>query len=245
MAQALVQRQLTNIYLGGVLGKKFGEKWRLAVASPAEALRAIDVNTRGALMRYLSTEGRAKYYKVALHKKDQLLDAEELAHRSGTNDIYVWPTIKGRNSGVGKIFAGIALIALTIAAPYIGLPTLVGSGSILGGAIGSIAIGLGTSLILGGISQLLSPHPNQQGGELNSNSFQGTIAAGQQGVPVPVVYGKALVSPIPVSIWFNAVDYNTSANAYIGTLEAVSLPGGGMQYVQVQFTPVVNDSGGN
>jgi predicted phage tail protein len=246
MVKASTQRQLTTIHLGGALGKRFGEIWRLRVSSPAEALRAIDTNTRGAFLAYLGGAGKAKYYKVALGRKDQLLGAEEVGHRSGTVDIYVWPTIKARNSGVGKIIAGIALLALVIWNPA-GLFYVAANATTAGGltVLGDVTVAVGTSLLLGGISQLLAPHPNQNQGELNSNNFQGTIAAGQQGGSVPVVYGKALVSPIPVSIWFNAVDWNTTANAYVGTLQITDLPGGGTEYVQVPtVTPTVNAAGG-
>ena len=237
MAQ-VPQRQLTNIYLGGVLGKKFGTKWSLCVGTPAEALRAIDVNTKGAFLQYLNQQGKAKYYKVALGRKDQLLDAEELVHPSGANDIYIWPTIRGKNSGAAKIIIGVVLVAAVIAtaggafgaaaAAYVAH----GTGLVIAG----IVAGIGTSLILGGISQLLAPS-QKNNGQYNSNVFQGSIAAGEQGGSVPVVYGKALVAPTPISVWFNNVDYNITQNAYVGTLQVAQLPGGGYEYIPAN--PVV------
>lgn len=232
---------MTNVYLGGALGQAIGPTWRLSVSSPADAIRAINANTRGALTRYLSKEGRDGQYQIALDRPDQVLDHTELANPSGDLDIHILPVAQGANSGVGKIIAGVGLIALTLLAPEIGLPVLVGNGAVLGGAIGTVALGIGTSLILGGISQLLAPSRQTQDGLLNSNSFQGSITAAGQGIPVPVVYGTALVSPIPISIWFTAIDYNTTQNAYVGSLQAESLPGGGMQYISVDSSAVVND----
>jgi predicted phage tail protein len=239
------QRQLTNIYLGGVLGQKFGEKWRLAVSSPAEAIQAINVNTRGKLIEYLGLEGKSSYYQIALDRKDQFIEASELRNRSGSCDIYILPAIQGQSSGWGKILIGAVLIAAVVVSQQY---ELLGYTAGVNGAAGTtaawatttygIVAAVGTSLLLGGISQLLAPHKNQQG-ELNSNSFQGTIAAAQQGGPVPVCYGKALISPSPISIWFTAVDWNTTANAYVGTLQAVNLPGGGTEYISVAPSPVV------
>ena len=51
---------LTTIHLVGSLGERFGKTWHLDVKSPAEAIRAIDVNTRGALAAYLRGPGRER-----------------------------------------------------------------------------------------------------------------------------------------------------------------------------------------
>lgn len=228
--------------------------WRLNVASPAEALRAIDANTKGRLFRYLGTEGRTRHYKVALQRTDQLLEPTELIHPSGTSDIYFWPATKGRSSGSAKLIAGIALLAIVTIVTYGGGTAFYAAGTAAtatsagtaGGLtlIGTIAVGIGTSLVLGGISQLLSPNQKNNEGQLNSNNFQGTVAGAPQGGPVPVCYGKALVAPTVISIWFQAVDYNTTQGQYVGTLQVTDLPGGGTQYNQVAITPVVNDASG-
>lgn len=224
------QRYLTTIYLGGKLGKMFGEKWELMISSPAEAIRAIDINLKGKLREYLSTKGRDKYYKISLRDKEHLLEGEELTIPSGKSDIYLWPTVKGRSSGITKIILGIALLALVFFAPVLGLTWLsTGAGAAAHLTLfGQIVVGFGTALVLGGLAQLLAPH-QKDNGQLESNVFQGTIAAGQQGGCVPVLYGRALVSPIPISIWFNNVDYNTTANAYLGTIQLTQLPGGGQE----------------
>lgn len=237
----MATRQLTNIYLGGALGKRFGEKWTLAVSSPAEAIKAIDINLKGGLSRYLYTEGKNRYYKVALQRRDSLIGREELRNRSGNSDIYILPTVKGSNSGVGKIIVGVVLI---VAAVLVTIGTF-GTASPLVLAAADAAFGIGTSLVLGGISQLLAPHATNNQGELNSNSFAGAVAAGAQGGCVPIVYGKALVSPITISVWFNNIDYNTTNNTYVGGTTVAQLPGGGYQYAPNPGLGVTIDNEGD
>lgn len=242
-----MERKLTNIYLGGALGKRFGEKWSLAVNSPAEAIKAIDINLKGSLKKYLYTEGKNRYYKVALQRRNCLIGRDELRNRSGTSDIYILPTVKGANSGLGKIIVGVVLIAAAIVTQqYELLGPLISSGApTLAGYVVGAAFSIGLSLTLGGISQLLAPHATNNQGELNSNSFQGAVAAGAQGGCVPVVYGKALVNPITISVWFNNIDYNTTNNTYVGGTTVAQLPGGGYQYAPNPGLGVTIDNEGD
>lgn len=242
------ERRLTTIHLGGKLGKLFGETWRLAVTSPADAIRAIDINLKGKLMAYLVRAGHQKYYKVSLKDRGNLLDGSELGHRSGNSDIYIWPTVRNRSSGAAKLIAGIVILAIVtivtlgVGGAASGAFYTAGTAATVGGAaatagsltlLGTVAVGLATSLILGGIAQLLAPNPNDNnGGGLGSNVFQGTIEGGAQGGCVPIVYGTALVSaPLPISLWFENVDWSTTQNAYVGATTIADLPGGGHEVI--------------
>lgn len=248
------QRQPITIHLGGKLGQLFGKIWKLAVSSPAEAFFAINANTKGEFRRYLTTQGKAKYYKVAVGNKKNLLDGGELANRSGTGDIYFWPTVKG-SGATARIIIGVVIIAVVsyftlgagsaASSAFFTAPTAAAGGAAATAGsltfLGSLSLSIGMSLVLGGISQLLAPNPNDRGGQLNSNVFQGSIGGAQQGGCVPVVYGRALVAPTPISIWFANVDYSTTQNAYVNAVQLLQLPGGGYEYVSV--TPIANDPG--
>lgn len=184
---------LTTIHLGGKLGQLFGKRWDLMVASPAEAIRAIDVNLKGELRKYLLKQGSKKFYKVGVGKKDSLIDEKELTHRSGNSPIYIAPVVSGKKAGL-KIVAGVIL--MVIGAVY-QQPWL---------------INLGASLTLGGVVQLLTPTPNfnnnAQGDSRGDGStfFQGGSTAISQGGAVGLVYGRALVTPMPISISTNNTD---------------------------------------
>lgn len=220
---------LTTIHLGGKLGQLFGKRWDLMVASPAEAIRAIDVNLKGKLRQYLAKEGAKKFYKVAVGKKDVLLDKGELNNRSGHSPIYIMPAAKGANSGGAKIFAGIALIALAVVS---GGTSLAATG-FLGGFASTAAL-VGASLVLGGITQMLTPSPNfnqnAEGDSRSSNLFNGNASAISQGGSVGLVYGRALVSPMPVSISFDNKDQTIPEAIDIGGFDTEET-NGLVQYV--------------
>lgn len=236
-----MERKLTNIYLMGELAELFGKEWRLAVTSPAEAIRAIDINTKGKLSKYFFKEGAQKYYKVCLQDEDKSIGVNELTHKSGHCDIYIVPTVAGQNSGAAKIIIGAVLVIATIVAIIVFPPA---AGSLLFYADG-VALGIGTSLIMGGIAQLLAPHQNQdQNDQINSDSFAGSIGSVQQGIAVPIAYGKCLASPSTISVWFNCVDYDTSVGNFVGAVELAGIPGGGTEFTPSSSNPVVGGAGG-
>jgi len=228
--------ELTTVYLVGALGRAMGcHVWKLDVKSTSEAIRAININTRGKLEQYLAGPAREQCYQIALQKRTNVIDPKEMSHRSGRGDIYIMPTIQGRNSGVGKIITGVALVALALVSQQYELLPYAWSavGTTAWATAGTIAIGFGASLILGGITQLLTPTPQgpSAAGEdpKSSTFFQGNATSVVQGGCVPLVYGRALVSPIPISITLENSDVPTTDAGYTGTVTTTNLNGGGVQ----------------
>lgn len=223
---------LTNVYLHGRLGKLYGREWRLDVRSPAEAIRAIDVNLKGLLRDHLSKEGTKKFYKVCLGNLDNALDKSELTTNSGRVDIHIAPVPKGRKSGGAKILAAIAIVVAT----YFGGPAL---GLKAGSMFYTVAYTTAASLAIGGIVQLLTPTPSfnndSDGDGRGSSLFQGNSVVTTQGSTVGLVYGRMMVTPMPVSVAFDNYDqaasannftvggYETRYNAETGLLEQVPL----------------------
>ena len=61
----MLNKPLVNVYTEGSLGKYLGNiHWKFAVSNPCEALRAININTKGKLNEYLIGKGKNKYYKI-------------------------------------------------------------------------------------------------------------------------------------------------------------------------------------
>ena len=189
------------VHLGGRLGTLFGRMWSLNVNSVAEAIHAININTKGALHQYLAKDNGQRKYVVSLQKKDNSIGEEELKNRIGHSDIYIYPSVRGRSDGF-KIILGAALILVGLFVPGLGL-------------YGVALIGFGASLVLGGITQWLTPTPKQYQ-QNQSYDFQGNATTVNQGGCVPVVYGRYLVAPLPISIAFNGQAGNS-----------VSVSGGG------------------
>jgi predicted phage tail protein len=203
-----MEQKLTKVFLHGRLGKLYGKEWNLAVKSPAEALRAINSNVNGKLREQLQKEGTKKFYKICLGNTENALDKNEATNPSGNTDIHIVPVIKGNKSGIGKILAAIALVIITYYTFGIGA----GEGAIgLFGMSASqtafIGYAMAASLLLGGITQLLTPTPNfnlnSEGDGRGSNIFQGNSNIVSQGSTVGLVYGRMLVTPMPISISFD------------------------------------------
>ena len=195
---------LRKIKLYGQLAKFIGRRVLEAdVATAAEAVRMLVANFPG-----LEQHMAEQYYRVTVGTYDLGLD--EIHDPAGQQDIKIVPVVAGAGGSVGKILAGVALVALAIAVPYIaGAAVWAGSLSYAAGsALISLApvIGaLGASLALGGIAQLISPVPKvpQGGGSDNdprkTYNFSGIQQTSRQGVPVPCVYGLTLVGSVVIS----------------------------------------------
>jgi predicted phage tail protein len=118
------------------------------------------------------------------------------------------PVVAGAGA-VGRILAGIAIIAFAIVTAGAGLIAGLGLGF---GASTAISIGLvGLSLVVGGVAQLLTPTPKVPQGADNqddprkSYSFSGIQNTSRQGVPVPIVYGETLVGSVVISAGIDTV----------------------------------------
>jgi predicted phage tail protein len=147
-----------------------------------------------------------QHYRVSVG--DRELGEDELRDPAGVLEtIKIVPVIAGAGA-VGRIIAGVALVAASFFIP--------GSIAIFGTALSTIAFGIGASLVLGGVAQLLTPVPtisspgttgNQGGGstaetELDpqkSYSFSGIQNTSSQGTPVPIIYGETIVGSVVIS----------------------------------------------
>jgi len=201
---------LRKIKLYGQLAKFIGSRVLEAdVATAAEAVRMLAANFPG-LEKHMADQ----HYRVTVGSYDLTLD--EIHDPAGQQDIMIVPVIAGAGA-VGRIVAGIALVAFAIAFAPIGAGFL-GAGAALGGtaftlgAAASVAIGsIGASLVLGGVAQLLSPVPTIPQGAGSDNdprktfNFSGIQQTSRQGVPVPCVYGLTLVGSVVISAGVDTV----------------------------------------
>ena len=142
-----------------------------------------------------------KYYQVLLGQENVNID--ELHFPIGKSDIKFVPVISG-SGGIGKALFGGALIALSFGA-FGAFGALSLKGCFAAAGFGAkAAFGIGASLVLGGVSDMLFPTPkmpqfsSEQDPRL-SFSFNGTQQTSRAGTPVPLVYGEIFTGSVVIS----------------------------------------------
>ena len=195
---------LRTIRIYGRLAKFLKRRtFEAEVSSAAEAVRFLLAN-----FPQLEKHMTEQHYRVSVGSYD--LTVDELHDPAGQQEIKIVPVVAGAGA-VGRIIAGVALIGLSIltAGATIGL---LGLAAPL--AISPILVGIGASLVLGGVAQLLTPVPQTVGlGSTNdtvkdprkSYSFSGIQNTSRQGLPVPIVYGETLVGSVVISAGVDTV----------------------------------------
>lgn len=175
---------LRTIRLYGKLGATYGRVHRLAVASTAEAVRALSVMIPGFERELMTSRDRGVRYACFLGKAN--IGADQLHMSAGAEDIRIAPITSGAKGGLFQTIIGAALI---VAGVVTGIQPLVN---------------IGISLVIGGVIQMLSP---QQAGVSAKDSpangasynFNGPVNTTAQGNPVPVLYGRMIVGSAVIS----------------------------------------------
>ena len=206
-----VNAMLSEIRVYGELAMFMGVKSFMAEArDAAEAMRYLLVNFAG-----LESHMAQHDYRVMVGSYN--IGEEELTHPVGKNIIRIIPVVAGAVTwgqfwgGVGKVITGIAIVAAVVFIP--------GAAAWLGPTATSLLTGVGVSLTLSGVSQLLTPVPRiappssgsgstysspstMRESELDpqkSYSFTGIQNTSTQGTPVPIVYGETVVGSVVIS----------------------------------------------
>ena len=190
---------MKTIILLGELGKRYGTRHRLDVKSPAEAIRALCANFKDFAAFVASSHERNVGYRVLNMRED--VSQDEL-HNPAGQQIAVVPVVAGAGGALGKILIGAALIA---AAVVTGGASIALTGVTFTSLAGQIAFGIGVSLAIGGVAQLLAPAPNQPADENQKQSyiFNGAVNTTAQGQPVPIGYGRMIVGSAVISAGIN------------------------------------------
>lgn len=196
MTALALNSDIRTIRLSGALGRKFGRVHRLAVASPAEAVRALCM-TKPGFRAELEREG--SQYRVLVGQEPIMDAANELHMHHGTRfDFTLAPVVRGSKSALGQILAGVALIGLSFVP---GLNVAVWAGASM--TFATLAFNFGVAMVIGGVAQMLTPMPKAMNGDKTENKantqFNGAVNTQAQGNPVPVGYGELLVGSAVIS----------------------------------------------
>jgi predicted phage tail protein len=204
------------IKLYGDLAKAAGQRSFLAaVDSVAEAVSFLLAN-----FPHLEKHIINHNYRVKVGKR--IATEDDLTFTLNNADtISIIPVIAGAGA-VWRIIAGTLLIAASFLIPGVAL---------FGLALAPIAFGIGASLVLGGVAQLLSPVPQTNIAEdkdpKKTYSFSGIQNTSRQGLPVPVIYGETIVGSITISA---GISTDTEISAATSTFTPNPNSGGGGKF---------------
>ncbi|WP_416046718.1 tail assembly protein [Cupriavidus basilensis] len=193
-----MSEKLRTIRLYGLLGARFGRVHQLAVASAAEAVRALCVLLPGFQQELASSKARGIAYAVFVGKRN--LHHEELHLPPGRDEIRIAPLLQGsKRAGLFQTIIGAVLIVVGAVISF------------YGGGMGAPLMKFGAAMMFGGVIQMLSP---QQAGlsakdrpdNGASYNFNGPVNTTAQGNPVPLLYGRMIVGSAVVSAGIYAED---------------------------------------
>ena len=182
---------LKKIKVYGTLRKFLGQsEFEVDLNTPQEAISFLKCNFKG-VEKHMAEQ----YYTIQCGSK---VITDDLFNMSTQEDIRIIPLVHGNIIpiilGAGAIFAGTAVAAI---------------GSTFAIALGAVLTSVGTSMLINGVTELLTPQVNPTGptgmssidpAALSSNySFTGLTNVANAGVPVNLVYGEILTGSIVVS----------------------------------------------
>lgn len=186
---------LKTLILDGRMAKKFGRRHQYHVADLREMLRAMCSQVPG-FKKYMS-EAHMKGIRFAFFNGKSNIGPEEFDMTRGGDTYRITPIIEGaKNAGVLQIVIGaVALVAAFFTA---GASLAAWGAAMSAGAITatSVLTGIGVSMMLGGVVQLLTPQPSFNTGASSSTDNKPNYAFGSpvntvaMGYPVPVLYGE-------------------------------------------------------
>ena len=162
--------------------KRFGT-FKMDVQTAAEAVRAIESQCEG----FRDALNNNVLYELIIDEGREAANSMELAQLTIQHSLTICPVVSG-SGAIARIIIGVVLVGISFFMPaaFLGLS--------------STTVGLfGASLIIGGITQLLSPQQEQT---YNGNNFDASsINRAVQGQPVPILFGQRFVTPLPISTW--------------------------------------------
>ncbi|MGL5405163.1 MAG: tail assembly protein [Acinetobacter sp.] len=175
---------LKTIKLYGILAKKFGKEFHLAVDNTREAMRALCMQVPG--FEHFMLHAHEHGLAFAVFQDKHNISETELDMSTDAKVIKIVPRVigAGGDNGVLQTILGAVMVVVGAVAMYFGQPW------------GANLVGAGVGMMVGGIAMMLMPKidnqdqdQNQDGNKANKG-FGGAVTTVAQGNPVPVLYGQ-------------------------------------------------------
>jgi len=186
---------LKTMTLKGPLAKKFGKTHQIHVADINEFLRAMCYQVKG-FKKYLSN-AHLNGVKFAIYSGKNNISLEECDMAAAATEYMMVPVIEGaKRAGTLQIVIGaVALVAAFFTA---GASMAAWGAALSAGAMSATTglTGIGLSMMVGGVVQMLTPQPSYNVGASSSTDNKPNYAFGApvntvaMGYPVPVLYGQ-------------------------------------------------------
>lgn len=169
---------MITVVLHGWLADKFTDTIELVANHPSEIIRGLSANFPD-FKDSIKTHHFHFYQDLEGQLTDLVDKLQDVCGIQGT--IHLMPAVEGAG-GFFKAILGIALIGLSFAIP---------------GA--TWLLGIGASLFLGGISEMLAPTMKtpKKYERQDSSLFGDAPSTGTQSEPIPLLYGTFLLQGIP------------------------------------------------
>ena len=162
---------MTIVNIHGILAQEYGKSYKFNISNPKDILEAIDCNRKGFIQRLIQLQKEGFCYDIIINKK-RITHGPDMEHIKNPETIDIVPAISG-SGFLGAVF------------------------SILAG--GGLAATIAKALIFAAISYALSPKPENEALEIESDGskssliFSNTVNLASQGSPVPLGYGRLKV----------------------------------------------------
>lgn len=190
-----MQEVMTQIELGGILGKTFGKVHHRSISTTHEATRALAATVKGFEQFMISSKRRGLTYAVFRGKKN--IGVDDLSFPVTGEVIRIVPVAMGsKKAGALQTILGAVLVVVGVVIGYFSGGTL--------SAVGYGMAKMGAVMMLGGVVQMLSPQTaglasKQDADNRASYAFGGVTNTAAQGYPVPLLYGKRRIGGAIIS----------------------------------------------
>lgn len=192
---------MVNVRFYGSL-KKFGSEFRLDCKTPAEVIQAL--TSQIPKLRQFIQQGLFTVRVGRDYFDNRYLEKGLNQHLKEDATVHFTPTLRGsKRGGLFGVIAGVALIAGALALGPLGL-------GVIGANAAWMTGGLGASLLLGGVAQMLTKMPSMSTGKdaekKQSTSFSNLSNMAAQGRPIPLAYGRIRVGSLIISQGVETMD---------------------------------------
>lgn len=192
---------MVNVRFYGSL-KQFGSEFRLDCKTPAEVVQAL--TSQIPKLRQFIQQGLFTVRVGRDYFDNRYLEQGLNQKLKDDATVHFTPTLKGsKRGGLFGVIAGVALIATAFALYPLGF-------SVIGANAAWMVGGVGASMLLGGVAQMLTKMPSMSTGKdaekKQSTSFSNLSNMAAQGRPMPLAYGRIRVGSLIISQGVETMD---------------------------------------